>query len=105
VNGETLNDFNYEYPQGFRDEYGSGEMCVVANTGIYLARFTYGWTYDLLKEIVRAHLETTQIIVAFEYFRALRYTPGLARDEGILQLTKDRDVPLSKALFPGEWRE
>jgi hypothetical protein len=105
TNGETLIDFHYEYPQGFLDEHGDGEMRVTPNTGIYFARFTYGWTYDLLEEIVRAHPENTQIIVAFHHFRALPYTPGLPRHEGIFRLTEVCDIPLSKAIFPGEWRE
>jgi hypothetical protein len=44
TNGETLIDFDYEYPQGILDKYGNGEMRVTPNTGIYLARLTYVWT-------------------------------------------------------------
>jgi hypothetical protein len=105
LSGGTLIDFHYEWPKGFLDEHGDGEMRVTPNTGIYLARFTYGWTYDLLEEIVRAHSENTQIIVAFEHVRALPYSPGLPRQEGIFRLTEVCEIPLSKALFPGEWRE
>jgi hypothetical protein len=105
VNGETLIDFDYEYPQGFLDEYGSGEMRLTPNTGIYLARLTYGWTYELLEQIARIHPENTQIVVAFDHFRALPYMAGLPRDEGISRLTEACDIPLSRVLFPGEWRE
>jgi hypothetical protein len=105
LDGATVIEFDYEYPQGFLDEYGNGDLRMTPNTGIYFARLTYGWTYDLLEEIVGEHPENTQIVVAFDQFRALPYKPGLARHEGIFRLTEGYDIPLSKALFPEEWRE
>jgi hypothetical protein len=59
----------------------------------------------LLEEIILVHPENTHIVVAFEHFRALPYTPGPPRNEGISHLTEACDILLSKSLFPGEWRE
>jgi hypothetical protein len=105
VNGETIIGFDYEWSRGYLDEHGNGELRITPKSGLYLARFTSGLSYDLLEDVVRAHPENTQIVVAFEHIRALPYTPGLPRYEGIFRLTDLCDIPLSKALFPGEWRE
>ncbi len=105
VMGDIIIDFSYVFHPGYIEAEGQGELRVAPSPGMMLDRITYGMCYDLLEAILQAHPENTQLIVAFEEFRALVYIPHLPRHEGIFRLTEDFDRPLSKALFPASWQD
>jgi hypothetical protein len=70
IMGEVLIDFSYALPPGLVEAEGQGELRVAPAPGLSLDRITYCLRYDLLATILQAHPANTQIIVAFEEFRA-----------------------------------
>lgn len=99
--GETNISVAYDLPRGFIIETGEAVFRVDPSPGMFFEPLPYGLCYDLLEFLVP--MGNTEIVVAFDEFRAQFFVPATNRNDGIFRLTEAVHSELSALMYPGAW--